>query len=491
MGFSTAPVAGNDITAVGVGNIRKDAVIRTETGIAGEILTAYTTTGSITFPTVVVRSGTQWFKANSNGVSLALGFAQDVGLVMTAAGSIGATFTVVLPGSIITTELFPSMAGITTGINLFPSPTTPGGVSGFDGNTMVSYRLLAFAQSATSVDFSPTSNTTLISNSFAFFTSGEALSTGNSAYVSEVDGRIYKVNGATAAAGRPKKTVVVLHNVSGAGLTVRCQLNGTATVLTEGQSAGNLLYPSTTFPGYVTTLRGANFKCIGIATGSGTMIIVDGSKDTNDNLVIESVIAGDVWAARDLLFFNKNTQRYQRADADTPLEGIMEFPAVAVQTQAGGNGTRQLVYKPGSIIHGYGGFGAGDRLYPSSSPGGYSATYNPDLYQRVIGVVLDSDTVELNPQEMLFMAPGLQEKGYFGLGGRRDASFTGSAFSYVGQNFKKTMSNLPSSVVLTDLSGGGWGPALDNVSRFGFNVLVARGTTGTFEAFGTYLTVGN
>ena len=61
MPASTAPVAGADITATGVGNIRKDAIVRTVTAVAGAAFNQYTTTGSVTFLTLLYLSGQKWY----------------------------------------------------------------------------------------------------------------------------------------------------------------------------------------------------------------------------------------------------------------------------------------------------------------------------------------------------------------------------------------------------------------------------------------------
>lgn len=495
--YSSAPVAGNDITAVGVGNIRKDALLNTETVIAGETIAAYTTAGSITFPTVVYLNGTKWYKANSNGTVLGAGYVQAVGLAVTAAAADGSTFTVAKPGSRITTELFPSISGITAGMNLFPSATTPGGISIFDSTTMRAYRLLGFVDSSNSFDFNPTDNNTLPSGkTIDYFTSGEAIAQYDTCFVS-TDGLLYRCNTAFSNRAQPKKVLVAQHSVSGSGFQVRCKHSGITSINkgSQGFTTGLPVYITSNYGEVTTDNNGfvgsavSKGREIGIAISTTQALLFD-SGFTSEQIKIGLFVSGDIWAARDLLYFDKTTRTVKRADADVPASGIMEFPLIAVASN-GTSGAPVACYLPGSVITGYGGFGAGDRLYPSSSPGGYTATFNPDLFQRCIGFVRDSDTVVFEPQEMLFLPTGIQEKGIFAVG----VDGSGPAVNTV--NFRKCMSNIPSSITFTIVNQLrlNIGPAAwtSMINKWGFDLGASFTGTAGQQGYvtGTFQTVGN
>lgn len=492
MPASIAPVAGADITALGVGNIRKDAIIRTETVVAGETIAAYTTTGSITFPTVVVLSGTKWYKSNADGVVPGLGWVQSVALAMTAAGGDGSTFTIVKPGSQITSELFPSMAGITAGLNLFPSATVPGGVAAYDGNTMKSYRLLAFADTTTSVDFTPTHNSTLLQANQSIFTADEAVTRYDIVYIN-TSGRAAKTNSSTPfGAGYADAIAIANSAASGAGQPLLCaKIGAIMPVNPGGFTVGQPVFTSDT-PGHGSSLRGRFSRQIGVAIDASNVYICP--LEPNRNMIIEVVLADEAWSVGDFLYRKSSNGRAAKSDADLVEPGIAEVPYIALTTHAS-VGSLQPVACQGSILHSIITGTAGTQLWNSTTAGARSTTFpGHDFYTRKYGYFIDTDRFLFQPEPSRFMPPGEQEKGFCAAGSRNDTADADTAADRVdnGVNFNKVMANLPSSITLTvNTTFGSPTATAPDVTRYGFRLRVENSGSGIYYWTGFFTTVGN
>lgn len=505
MSTSVAKAAGDTIAAAERNALRFDAIVKTRAAKGGEAFSAYTTDASgIVMPTVVVQSGTQWFKANSDGVNIALGFAQVVGLAYTSCSGAGGDFTVILPGSQITSEFFPSMSGGTAGLNAFTS-ITAGGMSAFDVGNTVAWKLLGSFENSTTFNFYDTENNSIGASAGSpgvYLTSGEALSRGQIVTMNTA-GKMVKVDANDLARiylFNPSSIFVVTHNVSATDKTVRCMgAGGKALVLREGGGSytiGNPVYISNTAgEGTETEYAGPYTIMLGIAISTTQVFMMPGYAKQGPKMRIQSVIAGENWSFLALLYMKKSDQQYYNADADVAESGILEWPAFALGTHTGGAGSTQLVVMPYSTLRFPIGYGAGDRLFPSGTAGALvgntPASY--DTFWRIVGVMETTNSLRFEPQQMEFLPTGIQEKGYVSVGGYAQ---TGQLVEVsTGVNFKKIMVNAPSSITLTSTATQYAGtPTANNITRFGFRFFVAEsanpGNQQTWWA-GTYQTVGN
>jgi hypothetical protein len=212
--------------------------------------------------------------------------------------------------------------------------------------------------------------------------------------------------------------------------------------------------------------------------------------EKNDNAVTNGVVAGENWTVGDLLYFKKSDGRFYRADADVAESGICEYPAIAAATHTAGAGTFQIVFLPGSLIFATIGGTIGDRVYPSSTTGGYTANTpaSYDTFYRQVGMFVLTSVLHLVPQEMQFLPTGIQEKGYCSA-----ESVAGPVRAGTGVNFKKIMVNTPSSITFSSIATSGVtsGPTALNISRFGFGFQIQNSGSGIYNWYGTYQTVGN
>ncbi len=492
MPSSTAPVAGADITASGVGLMRRDAIFRTETAIAGETIAAYTTAGSITFPTVVYRAGTKWFKAIADGVVQAAGFVQDVALAFTAAAGDGSTFEIVKPGSQITTEFFPSIAGLTVGGNYFPSPTVAGGIATYDASLTKSYRLLGYADTTTSFDFTPTHNSTLLQGNIAIFTSASAITRLDLVYLN-TSGKMARTDATSKVTGYVGSVGVAFSAASGADVPLLVRGVGTITQINGSPfTAGQPVFISDT-PGQGSHTRGRFTRQVGVAVSTTLVYICP--LDPEDNVYIEIVQADDPWTIGDFLYRKSSNGRAARSDCDLAEPGIAEVPYIAASTQLTGAGSWQPVFLPGSVLTSVITGTAGTKLWNSATIGGRSTTFpGHDLYTRLYGYFIDTNRFFFFPEASRFMPTGEQEKGYAAAGTRNDTTDADTAADRVdvGICFNKVMVNTPSSITLAMVSDFGTPTASANdITRYGFRLRVAATGSGIYYWTGTYTTVGN
>ena len=513
MSVSLSVTPGTPARSTDINNLRFDAIVNTRTAIAGEAFSAYTTDGSgIVFPTLLYQSGTQWFKAKSDGVNLAAGYIEQYGLAYTSSSGPGATFTLILPGSQITSEFFPSMSGGTAGMNLLPSATTAGGVSSFNANTMVAFRVIGAFENANSFNFLAWDNSTFqsLGNTAAhcmYFISGEAISQYDTLIVANngTNGQVWRVNSSnyweSVVALQPMAIVVAQHAVSGAGQNIRCAIVGSMTpVNKEGGGSfavGDSVYTSNT-PGQLTTnpLQGQNQIYVGRIAQGGSLFLCPGNNNRGGKAILKQVQAGENWAIGDLLYQRKSDGLWMRALSSAPESGICEKVAIAFATHSGGSGSTQIVYMPGSIICNLFVGTAGQRMFPATTPGAMVADVpdSYDGYYRCVGYFDQTGVFVFQPQEMLFLASGVQEKGYCAAGGFGSGGTAGGD-SITGVNFKKIMSFVPTSITFIAVNTVGvlgTGPVADNITRFGMALYIRKNATASLYAWeGTYQTAGN
>jgi hypothetical protein len=487
--------------------LRFDAIVKTRPAVAGEAFTAMTTDASgIVFPTVVVQIGTQWFKANSDGVNIAKGYVQTVGLAYTASSGVGASFKVILPGSQITTEFFPTMSGGTAGLNIFPSATTSGGASAFSSTATVAWKLLGTFENSTTFNFDPTENSSLLAasgNLGVYLTSGSALTRGNIVTMN-TSAKMVKVDSndiATIYLFNPTSLFVVQHDVSAADKTVRCVgVGGRTMVIKEGGGSftiGSPVYVSTTAgEGTQTEYNGLYTLMLGVAVSTTEVVVMPGYAQQGPKMRIQSVIAGENWSFPAALYMKKSDQRAYQCDSDVAEAGIAEFPMISLGVHSGGAGSTQLVIMPYSTIRCPIGFGAGDRLLPDPTPGAFrgNTPASLDTFWRIFGVLETTNSIRFEPQQMEFLPTGMQEKGYCAAGSRNDTTDADTAAdrSDNGVNFKKIMVNIPSSITFTSVATlGSPTPTANDITRFGFRMRVENGSSGIFYWTGYYTTVGN
>lgn len=480
------------VNTAGMENAQNDAIadlyLNANTAIvtAGEAIAATTTVGAVTLPTLVYQSSVtgKWLKTSA--ATATPGWAQNVAMAYEAAAGDGSTFRVYLPGSIVTGT------GMTSGAQYFTSATA-GGLEAFSTTTTLYYKLMGSAINSTQFDFFPTSNTTLNSATIqSYFTCGEALTRFDLCYVKISDGLVYKADADAQESGQVKNYLVCNYATSASGQTSRFYTMGATTNVNGTYATGNVLYPSGT-AGQVTATRGSWSRPIGIALSSSSVYLFPG--ETNENLVIESVLAHENWTAGDLLYQQSSDGRWAKADADAAESGICEKVAFAFATHTGGDGSRQLIYLPGSVIRGVFTATTGNRYYPSATAAALQATTpaSYDTFYRQVASAPETNVVHLNPQEMQFLPTGIQEKGFVAAG---EYAQTGQTVQMsVGVNFNKIMVSTPSSITLTSSASQYAGtPTANNISRFGFRFFVAEsanpGNQQTYWA-GTYQTVGN
>lgn len=485
MPFSSAIVAGAQGLASQYNNLRTDAITLTETVTAGEAFSATTTVSGVTLPTVL-------YQDTATGkflrvVSTATGSGQPQSPVMAyeASAGDGSSVRVYLPGSVI------AGTGLTAGTPYYPS-TTAGGLTTLDATTLLAWRLLGFGLTTTSFLFLPGVNTTHPGGSPYFYsTSGEALSRGDLCYLKASDGRFYKADGdASGEAGWCKAFAVADIAASGAGVSTRFIKPGNNVTINGTYAAGNLVYPSTT-AGQVSATRSKWYREVGIATSSSNVYLFAG-KD-NDAAIVESVTAGANWGALAHLYLKASDARWYPMDVTVAESGIAEKYGIAVAAHTAGAGSTQLVYLQGSIIDLTFSLTAGATLYSTTAGAGYqmSAPSSYDTFYRAIGYMLTATRLHLAPQGMEFLQAGVQEKGY--CGGKISAA--GGAGNEIGSgvNFKKIMSNTPSSITFTAITSTNVssGPTATGINRFGFlfSVITTASIPTTWN--GTYQTVGN
>lgn len=325
-------------------------------------------------------------------------------------------------------------------------------------------------------------------------TSGEAFSQRDALYVSTTDFKVYKaLNDSSRVAAGWYAPMIAAETSSGADQTVKCYVPGGLITGYSGLTVGLDYYTGPT-AGTLTTIRSLYHAKYGYALNSTTFVFTGGA--SNAFMLEQSVLAGENWAIGNLLYQKKSDGLFYRADADSAESGICEVPAIACFTHTDGSGTSQAAFFPGSMIFSTLPGTSGNRIYPSATTGAFQvntpASY--DTYYRVFGYFIRTSIFNFTPQEMQFLPTGIQEKGQCAGGGYGSGGSAGGQ-STTPVNFKKIMSNTPSSITFTrnDTYGGAVsGPSAESISRFGFNLYVRNNAGSTTWGWGgTYQTVGN
>lgn len=322
-------------------------------------------------------------------------------------------------------------------------------------------------------------------------TSGEAFSTRDLLYIKASDSRAYKADADALESGICQTPLFAAGPATGAAQSVSAYIPGGLITGFSGLTVGVPYYPSST-AGAITTTEGTYARIVGYATSSTEFIFSPGKDNTN--FITKSVTAGENWAVGNLLYHSRADGRWYKTDADVAVSGICEEPGIAFATQTGGAGTSQVIYLPGSYMLGLYGIGSGERVYPSSTAGAIATGSPPgyDLFYRLLGFAFRASAFSFTPQEMQFLPSGIQEKGYCAASSESVSGGAGREIS-CGVNFKKIMSNTPSSITFSSISTSGVvsGPFALNMNRFGFGFQITRSSTGAYNWYGTYQTVGN
>lgn len=473
-------------------NLRLDALALTETVTAGEVYAATTlvTAAGVnqgySLPTLLYESGGQWFRMPGNTTN---GARMRVAMAYEASGSIGASVRIYMPGSLVP---------ITVG-----TPATADyGRNVSNSNTLGACELTVRPNFYTHIGFlinasyflfqGPIYNNVFSKSIETPITAGEAFSALDLLYVKVSDGKAYKANATALESGYCRTPLIAAQAATGADQIVLAHTPG-AVIRGYALTPGATYYPSATPGGYSTTKVGYH-RPIGYAIDSTTLVFFPGKE--NDNTILEVVNAGENWSIRELLYFKKSDQLFYKADADIAESGILEIPAIAFNTHASGAGSAQLVYMPGSVIRNAGfTFTAGDRLFPSGTPGAYVANSpaSLDTFFRNPANALAADIISFLPKQMEFLPTGMQEKGYVAAG---EYAQVGQLVNMsVGVNFKNVMVNVPSSITLTSTATQYAGtPTANNITRFGFRFYFPElSNPGNQQSWwaGTYQTVGN
>ena len=487
MPASTAPVAGADITATGVGNIRKDAIVRTVTAVAGAAFNQYTTTGSVTFLTLLYLSGQKWYPFIADG-TVSLGSVQALGLAGSDAAGDGSTFTLVLENSTITQEFFPSITGIAQGALFFGSATVLGGVATYDGATMKSYRLLGNAPQANVFNFAPNHNTSAIQNTFGLLTAAGTITRFDICYLN-TSGQVQRTDSSTPFGAGYADAFMVANSSATVGQPIMFYKIGSICAVNPGGfTAGQPVFTSDT-PGAGSHTRGRFSRQIGVAVDANNVYLCP--VEPNRNMIIEVIVADEAWSTGDFLYRKSSNGRAAKSDADLVEPGIAECPYIALSTHAS-VGSLQPVALPGSILHSIISGTAGTQLWNSTTAGARSTTFpGQDLYTRKYGYFIDIDRFFFSPEPLRFLPPGQQEKGFASVGHSRAIGFNQSCV-----NFNKVMVNTPSSITWTPVAQQNVtaGPDAGNgaITRWGMPIAISNNvTSGTAGWSGYYETVGN
>lgn len=486
MAFSSAPVAGADITALGIGNIRKDAIIRADTAIAGEAFNATTTTGGITFPTVVYLNGTKWYRFIGDGTINP----QTIGLALTGSLGDGSTFSLIEEGSTLTTEFIPGLSGITQGMILFPSGTALGGVATYDGNTMKSYKMLGIGLQSNAFNYQGYQNASNFSNILlSTFTSENAINRYDIVYINS-GGRAQKTLASSPFGSGYADAVAVANSATTGSLQpLLCYKVGSVCVVNGGPWTPGLPVYTSDVAGAGSHTKGRFSRQIGVAIDTTQVYLCP--LEPNRNMIIEVIVAGDVWSTGDFLYKRSDGQ-FLRSDADAPESGIAEYPAIAL-ANCGTVGSLQPVALPGSVLHSIIAGTAGTKVWNNSSPGGRSTSHpGLDLFVRKYGHFIDTDRFAFEPDEIGYLPTGTQEKTSVSMA----ASRSSLSFLATGNSFRKVMSNVPSSIAYSMISqhnvSAGPDQGAGGINRFGFTSTVACSTGTSYVAwYGTAITVGN
>lgn len=345
---------------------------------------------------------------------------------------------------------------------------------------------------ATNFRFDILENTNIANNEFLIpITSGGAFSAGNVIVNSASTGKFFAADNTSIPSGRD--ILIALGAASGADQTVLAYRPGSRITGLAGLTDGTAYYVGTS-GGLSTTPAGKWNIQLGVAINGAFHFNPVGK--ILDHAIVEEVTAGAVWSAGNFLYLARGTGRYSPAISTSPEAGIAEIKAIAVATQSGGNGTRQLVYQPGSIIRGLYSLGAGERYFTGSVSGSSTATVPPsyDQFYSIFGHAIDQDAFKLEDVGSDFLPSGIQEKGFCAAYGTQTVG-TGSVPNVGnGVNFRKVMSFTPTSITLTLVASTGTftGPTVTSITRFGFAFYIRWGSgLVDFNWNGTYQTAGN
>lgn len=353
--------------------------------------------------------------------------------------------------------------------------------------------VMARAISATEMIFNPeVSSFQITSGTFT----GAAANRSDMVYLTSAGGWD-RLTSSTPNVGQELIVGQLLKTVASPGTVVAVALSnqvisGFFSVRGQTLVAGTIYYASTS--GAISSTKSGSAPIVGIGKTADELFLFPG--DRRDSIVVETILSGENWSAGQVLYQSRSDGLYYRSDSDVAESGICERPAVAITTHTGGASNSQQVYLPGSTILGiFGGFSAGWRLYTSSTTGSFAANspVSYDTFYRVLGHCPSAGVVRLDPQEMIFLPTGVQEKGYCGAGDyTANPAFTKTS---MGVNFKKIMVNTPSSITLTATSSlYAATPTANNITRFGFRFNVTESANpNNAETWwaGTYQTVGN
>lgn len=496
MPISSVVVAGNPALASQYNNLRIDAMARIETVTAGE---AYSATTPVTnagsnqaysLPTLLQQDSTsgKWLKMD--GDTVGLGARVRIGMAYEASAGDGSSVKIYLPGSLIT-----GLSAMTAEVGRTASNSTTSGA--VESTVLPPYHTyIGWWPSATSFMFEGLMFNNVNPKNIAVpVTSGEAFSVRDALYVNVTDGKAYKaVSNTSRRAGGWYSPMIAAQAATAANQIVLAYPPGSIIYGYSGLTPGSEYYTSTT-AGALTADPG--YKpgyAIGYGFALTSSVFCFSTLEKNDNAVTNGVVAGENWTVGDLLYFKKSDGRFYRADADVAESGICEYPAIAAATHTAGAGTFQIVFLPGSLIFATIGGTIGDRVYPSSTTGGYTANTpaSYDTFYRQVGMFVLTSVLHLVPQEMQFLPTGIQEKGYCAAGNAAGGSSSGDGV-ITPINFKKIMVNTPSSLTLTLIDGHEYlTPSIESMNRFGAGFYLSSSTdAGLFWWKGTYQTVGN
>ena len=491
--LSSAVTSGTPTLASQYNNLRLDAIALTETVTAGEVFAATTpvtiagVNQGYSLPTLLYESGGQWFKMPGNTTN---GARLRVAMAYEASGAIGASVRIYMPGSLVpVTGGSPATADY--GRNVSNSNTA--------GATELTvrpnfYTHIGFLINASYFMFQgPIYNNVFSKQIESPVVAGEAFSVRDILYIKVSDGKAYKAVSTSLEPGYAKGILIAAQAATAADQVILVYTPGAVITGFSSLNPGVTYYTSGTAGG-LSSQRSGFSKPVGYALDATTLIFLPGKEA--ENLVIETVIAGENWTLADLLY-QKSDGSFYRSDADVAESGILERPAIAFATHSGGASSRQLVYMPGSIIRSVFAISAAIRYYPSATTGAYQAgsPASLDTFFRQAAYSLEANVMHLQPQEMIFLPTGIQEKGFMAAGGYNEASVTQAGkYGHSGVNFKKVMVNTPSSITATSVNslGSSLTPTASDITRFGFKFR-CQTVTGTGEYYwsGYYTTVGN
>lgn len=324
-------------------------------------------------------------------------------------------------------------------------------------------------------------------------TSGEAFSIRDLVYVDPSDNRVYKADADIYNKGDSNlEFFFAASAATGAAQAVTIYVEGGYITGFSGLTPNTFYFPSGT-PGAITTTIGKYGCSVAYAISATEILFVKGTK--KDHRIIETVTAGANWVDGQMVYLKKSDTRWYPMDTTIAESGICEVWGFAVITHTGGAGSTQQVYLQGSVINAPAYFTAGAMYYSTTGGASYVANAIPghDDYFRQVCYAILSTRIHIVGEQNYFLPTGIQEKGYCAAGDY--SSGTALSKSSVGVCFKRTMSNVPSSVTLTTVSSQyAATPTANNITRFGFRLNVAElsnpSNAETWWA-GYYTTVGN